>query len=125
MNGENPHNIQIYSFKLIQSSYSQRKASTYAGIHFAQDSCSSLKKLSISIPMAIPDQSKDAHCCFLHLCVCSLLDFCALRYLLSATARAICKGNFQPPKICSSLIYLDISVAFGFNITHTFYFSLP
>lgn len=76
--------------------------------------------------MATPGQSKDTHCCFLHLCVYSLLGLCALRNLLSAAARDICKANPQPPEICSSYIYLGISVAFGFNILHTFwFFSLP
>lgn len=76
--------------------------------------------------MATPGQSKDTHCCFLHLCVCSLLGLHALRNLLSAAAREIHKGNPQSPEICSSYIYLGVSVAFGFNIPHTFWlFSLP
>lgn len=76
MNGKNPHNVQIYSFKFIQSGCSQRKANTYAGVHCAPRSDS--KKAEERIRgMATPGQSKDIHRCFLHLCAGSFLDICA------------------------------------------------
>lgn len=125
MNETNPYNIQICAFKLIHKG----KANTYMGIHFVQDTCSSLKKLSISEQW--PHQIKaKINTLVPSFCVCSLLGFCALIYLRSATARDICKGNSQPPEICSSFreriyllrIYLDISVSFGFNTLHTIFF---
>lgn len=113
MNGKNPHNAQIYSFRFVGSGCSQRKANTYAG--------STVPELQAVIQKKLKNRSGQwSHKVRTKIYTAiSLTSAPALfRYLPSGAVRDNPKGNSQPPGICGSQISLDLSDVFVFNMPH-------